>query len=139
YWRTSHQIIGALYCLNHQVLLKKSTVRTIDTNRDYMCADEETCNSSVITDTYPKEIKTLNLTYVRNAEYLLKGNNIRKDISFIISFYIDRLREQSLASRNGNLYMQQFIEMFLEYYPQYYLQLMQSGVDVENKSNWLRR
>src|SRR5699024_8017350 len=41
YWRTSHQIIGALYCLNHQVLLKKSTVRTIDTNRDYMCADEE--------------------------------------------------------------------------------------------------
>src|SRR5699024_9429763 len=106
---------------------------------NYMCADEEACDSSVITDTYPEEIKTLNLTYVINAEYLLTSTNIRKDLSFIMSFYIDKLRDKGLASGNGSLHMKRLLEQFLEFYPHHYLQLMQSEVNVDSKSNWLRR
>lgn len=138
YWRINHQIVGALYCFKHQVLLKKSTVNVVDSKFNYLCADEIVCDDKVLQDNYTKKMKELNIVYVQNAEYLLGNNRNRKDLSFITSYYIDRLREEGLASNNGNLYMKQFMQLFVEFYTQDYLQIMQSEVDVNSSSNWLR-
>jgi hypothetical protein len=138
YFRRSHQIVGAMYCSIHQVLLKDSPVLSTESGFDFKCADAEVCDESVVSDPYPLRIKELNLQYIHNAERLLKGNFPKKDLQFIINFYIDTLRDKGLASNSGNLYMNEVQERFLYYYPDKYLEIMQSYIDPDNPTNWLR-
>lgn len=138
YFRRSHQIVGALYCSKHEVLLKESTVLSTESGFDFKCADAEVCDVAVMTDPFPSRIKELNLKYIHTAERLLKGDYPRKQLDFIISFYIDILRRKGLASNSGNLYMNDVQEKFLFYYPDDYLEIMQSAIDPGNPTNWLR-
>ncbi|WP_077318149.1 TnsD family Tn7-like transposition protein [Virgibacillus proomii] len=138
YWRTNHQIIGVFYCSKHHVLLKESSVLSTGTGIDFICADERVCNAELLEDKYPCTIKSLNLKYTHNAEVLLNGNFPRKELSYIIDYYIDRLRERRLASKNGSLYMKDLQERFMHFYPKQYLEMMQSSVDPDSPSNWLR-
>lgn len=68
----------------------------------------------------------------------MNGEFPRKELNFIIGFYIDRLREKGLASKNGNLYMNDVQERFLDFYPKQYLEMLQSSIDPDSPSNWLR-
>lgn len=138
YWRTNHQIVGAYYCSKHGVLLKSSKVLKRDDNAEFICADEDVCNEVKDSDPYPNQIKELNLQYIRNAELLLNQRLPRKDLDYIISFYIDRLREKGLASTNGSLYIKEIQEQFLRIFPEQYLEMMQSSINPEKSSNWLR-
>lgn len=138
YWRRLPQIPGALYCPKHHVLYKDSNVLITDCRNDYICADGDTCTEDIIADEYPEHFRILNLKYMENASYILLDNQKRKKPSFIIKFYIDKLREKGLASSAGNLNMERLIEEFLRFYPKDYLEIMQSSVDTEQESNWLR-
>lgn len=138
YWRRSHQIVGSLYCKEHHVSLKNSAVLNTNNRFAYRCADKSVCSMEITQDIYSEEIKSFNKTYVNNADYLLKGNYMRKNFSFIIAAYVDLLRERELASVSGNLYLKKVQSEFLNYYPNNYLMLMQSQVDLKNKKNWLR-
>ncbi|MFS0752621.1 TnsD family Tn7-like transposition protein [Oceanobacillus sp. 1P07AA] len=138
YWRTNHQIAGVHYCSKHHLLLKQSSVLSTGSGIDFICADEQVCDVELLKDDYPDNIKQLNLKYVHNAELLLETNFPRKELKYIIEFYIDRLREKGLASNNGNLYMKDVQERFLLNYPMEYLNLMQSDIDPDSPSNWLR-
>lgn len=64
---------------------------------------------------------------------LLFHNQNRIDLSFIIQFYIDRLREKNLASNIGSLYIDRLLEAFMQYYPSDYLELMQSELGAESQ------
>lgn len=138
YWRINHQIIGAYYCSKHHVLLKESSVLSTGNGIEFICADEQICNEELLEDNYSDTIKLLNLEYIHNAELILNRNFSRKDLNYIIDFYIDRLREKRLASKNGNLYMKDVQERFLYFYPKQYLELMQSSINPDSPSNWLR-
>lgn len=138
YWRTNHQIIGALYCSVHHVKLKESNVLSTGKALEYICADEEVCDTHLLKDAYSEDIKQLNLRYILDAESLLNGNFPRKELDFIIDFYIDSLRNKRLASRNGSLYIKELQERFLQCYPTLYLKLMQCDFDPAIPSNWLR-
>ncbi|USK60403.1 TnsD family Tn7-like transposition protein [Peribacillus asahii] len=139
YWRRLPQVPGALYCPIHKVLYKDSKVVITDCRNDFYCADEDTCNTELMVDTNPIQFKLLNLRYLENVSYLFKQNVNRKDLTFIINFYVDRLRERGIASTGGTLYIDRLIEAFLSYYPSDYLELMQSVVDIEQETNWLKR
>jgi len=138
YLRTNHQLIGVFYCSKHHVLLKESSVLSTGTGIEFTCADEQVCNEELLEDNYSDTIKLLNLKYAHNAEVLLNGNFPRKELSYIIDYYIDRLRERRLASKNGSLYMNDVQERFLHFYPKQYLEMMQSSIDPDSPSNWLR-
>ncbi|WP_442598193.1 TnsD family Tn7-like transposition protein [Neobacillus sp. D3-1R] len=138
YWRRLPQVPGALYCPTHKVLYKDSNVVITDCRNDFYCVDEDTCNTEVMMDTNPNQFMLLNLRYMENVSYLFKQHVIKKDLTFIINFYIDRLRERGLASKGGKIYIERLIEAFLSYYPSDYLELMQSVVDIEKEANWLR-
>jgi hypothetical protein len=138
YWRRLPQVSGTLYCLEHHVLYKDSNVVINDNRNDFLCADEDTCNAELKEDVYPSEFEELNLKYTENALFLFR-NNKRKELSFIIKFYIDKLRDRGLTSKSGNLYIDKLLDHFLQCYPEGYLELMQSSVDVEQEANWLRR
>lgn len=138
YWRRLHQTPGVFYCSQHQVLLKDSSVVINDSRvSDYVSADHDVCNDQITIDILPKGFKELNLEYIKNCTFLF-NNAERKDLTFIINFYIDRLREEALASRGGTLYIERLTEAFLQLYPQEYLKLMNSFVDTNQKTNWLR-
>ncbi|WP_331713201.1 TnsD family Tn7-like transposition protein [Aneurinibacillus soli] len=138
YWRRLPQIPGALYCPKHQVLFKNSNVVITDSRNDFLCADEETCNADLTEDFYSNQVRELNLKYMENASYLLFRNQARKELSFIIKFYIDKLRKKGFASKGGTLYIAKLLEAFSYFYPSGYLELMQSSIDVKQEANWLR-
>lgn len=138
YWRRNHQIVGAFYCGKHEILLKDSSVLSTGSGLDFICPDEQVCDTNLLEEAYSNHIKKLNLKYVRNAELLLKSNFPRKELNYILSYYVDRLREKDLASKNGSLYLKDFQEQFLQFYPKQFLELMQSNFDTKNLSNWLR-
>jgi hypothetical protein len=138
YWRRIHQIPGVLYCPKHKVLLKDSDAVIIEYRSEYLCADEETCNGELNDDYYSIKIRDLNMQYIKNVCYLMNENSKRKDLSFIISFYIDKLRERGLASKGGTIYMEKLVREFLDYYPSDYLELMQSELRTDQEANWLR-
>jgi hypothetical protein len=138
YWRRLPQVPGALYCPEHHVLYKDSNVLITDGRNDYLCADEDTCNEEVLADEYPDNFKNFNLKYMENASCIMFDVQKRKTPSFIINFYIDKLREKGLASRAGNLYLERLIEEFFRFYSKDYLEIMQSSVDTEQEANWLR-
>ncbi|MED0658226.1 TnsD family Tn7-like transposition protein [Anoxybacillus ayderensis] len=137
YWRRIHQIPGALYCIKHEVVLKTSNVLSVDSRFRYICADREVCSGEMEEDLYSTEIKKQNLQYIRNAQNLMKIRE-RKEREFIISFYLDQLREKGLASKNGTIYMRKLQDAFLDFYSTDYLELMQSTIEREKMSNWLR-
>lgn len=137
YWRRLHQLPGALYCIKHEVVLKMSDVLVTDSRFRYICADWEVCNEDREEDIYSSEIKEQNLQYIRNAQKLMNIRE-RKERDFIISFYIDRLREKGFASKNGTIYTEKLQDAFLNFYSEDYLKLMQSSIEREKKSNWLR-
>lgn len=138
YWRRLPQVPGALYCSVHQVLYKESSVVITDSRVDFLCADEDTCDTDLVIDDYSPEIKELNLKYIENASYILFHNQSRKDLSFIINFYIDKLRERGFASYGGMLYIEKLLYAFTNFYPSDYLRIMQSSVVIDHRTNWLR-
>lgn len=138
YWRRLPQVPGTLYCPIHQVLYKNSTVVITDSRNDFKCADEATCSIELVVDPFPSQFKELNLQYVENVSYILFQNKSRKELTFIINYYIDRLRERSLASNVGSLYIDRLLENFSSFYPSKYLELMQSSVNEKQETNWLR-
>jgi Tn7-like transposition protein D/TniQ len=138
YWRTNHQIIGVFYCSEHHVKLKESNVLSTGKALEYICADEEVCDTHVLKDDYPEDIKQLNLRYIQDAESLLNGNFPRKELDFINGFYIDSLRNKQLASLNGSINIKELQEQFLQCYPTLYLNMMQSEFSPDGPSNWLR-
>lgn len=137
YWRRSHQVVGALYCGKHEVLLRNSTVANTGDLLDYTCADESVCTTDTQVDSFRREIKKLNLEYIRNAGYIMTGNYQRKDFAFIVNAYIDLLRNRKLTSINGHIYAKEVQNQFFIYYPTEYLELMQSSVNINQGKNWL--
>jgi len=138
YWRRLPQVPGALYCPEHHVLYKDSLVLITDSRNDYICADEDTCNEELVEDVYPIDFRTLNLKYMENAKHLLFCNPKRRNLTFIVNFYIDKLREKGLASKAGSLYIEKLMDVFLKFYSADYLEIMQSSINVEQEANWLR-
>ncbi|MFB5088377.1 TnsD family Tn7-like transposition protein [Psychrobacillus sp. PGGUH221] len=138
YWRRVHQIVGVMYCRKHRVRLKDSSVLSTANALNFICADEDVCNENVLTDNFSTKVKELNIQYIKASEQLLWGNYQRKDLQFIIRFYIDKLRDRGFASKQGSLYINEVQKRFLQYYPTEYLKIMQSTVDPLKETNWLR-
>lgn len=138
FWRTTHQIVGVMYCSKHTVLLKESLVLSTGSGVEFICADNEVCNETMLPDPYTNRIKELNLQYTMNAEKLLHGNYPRKNLNDVIGFYIDRLRDKGLAAASGNLYISEIQQCFLNYYSDQYLKSMQSQINPDKPANWLR-
>ncbi|NNU78118.1 TnsD family Tn7-like transposition protein [Clostridium estertheticum] len=140
YWRRIHQIPGVLFCKKHKSRLIESDVPTNNNVNDYFCADDVIGNS-IITSNKDKslfEFYELNIKYIEGVECLLNSKVQRKDNSFIIDYYLSKLREKKLASRSGSIYMKEFLKEFKEFYPASYLYSMKSYYDCDNANNWLR-
>ena len=139
YWRRIHQVPGVLCCDKHKVVLRGSKILNTDSILDYHCLDEDTCSDTEENNVYDEKIINLNLKYSENVRRLLNNDYPRKEPEFIVGYYIDKLREKGLASQNGSIYMKELLQRFTECYPSEYLEIMQSNVDIESHTNWIRQ
>ncbi|NBD25635.1 TnsD family Tn7-like transposition protein [Paenibacillus glycinis] len=137
YWKRSHQIVGALYCLKHEIPLQDTIVLSSDHSLGYFCLDEDVLSPVAPEIKFSDEIKKFNLQYIRESSYLLETRVSRKDQSFIMDFYIDRLREKGFASKSGSIYRVELLKEFIGFFPKHYLEQMQSSIDLSNETNWL--
>lgn len=137
YWRVLHQIPGVFYCNKHYVSLSKSGVYANRSRVEYICADtiDYKSNKLVVED---NDIMNINLKYIENVKYLLKNDIERKNKSFLLDIYIDKLREKGFTSKNGSINVKDFEVEFKKFYGQQYLTLMQSNIEVDKETNWLR-
>lgn len=135
YWRRLPQVPGVLYCPLHEVLYKDSAVDISKVNLDYVCADEEVCDSEIINDDNLLKYKTLNILYTENVRWLMQ-NRIRLPSGYSSCFYLDRLRDEGFTSYVGNLKMVEFLAAFKGSYSDDYLVLMQSAVYIERRNSW---
>lgn len=137
YWSRLFQVPGVLFCPKHHIQLSNSKVFAGNSRVDYTCADQEIILGEDVQDDISK-FKDLNFKYIHMVEYLLNNDIDNKKLKYIIDFYIDRLRERGLASKGGSIDMDEFQSGFINYYGNEYLRLMQSEVDVNKETNWLR-
>lgn len=137
YWRVLHQIPGVLTCEKHKVRLSESNVCSSNSRLEHICLDTISIkpNDFGLSD----KIATLNDNYIKNVKYILENDIENKNKDFYNGFIIDRFRGKGVVSAGGNIKIDKFEMEFIEYYGQEYLNLMQSGIDVKQKSNWLRR
>lgn len=140
YWRRIHQIPGVLFCKKHKSRLIESDVPTNNNVNDYFCADDVINRGGVSLNAYGPsfDFYELNTKYIKAVEYLLNNNVQRKENSFIMDFYIDKLRDKGLSSRNGVIYMKELLKEFKKFYPENYLYRMNSYYDNNDENNWLR-
>lgn len=140
YWRRVHQIPGILFCEKHKSKLIESNVPANNNVNDYFCADDIIKNDviNINEDKTLFDFYELNVKYIQDVEYLLNNEVQKKENSFIIDFYIEKLIEKKLASKNGVIYMKEFLNEFKEFYSEDYLYIMKSYFDNDDESNWLR-
>lgn len=139
YWRRIHQVPGVLCCDKHKAVLMNSNLVNKDSILHYYCLDEDTCSDTEENNVYDEKTFDLNLRYTENVRRLLNNDYPRREPEFIVGYYIDKLREKGLASQNGSIYMKELLQGFTEYYPSEYLEIMQSNVDIESHTNWIRQ
>lgn len=138
YWRRFHQVPGVLYCIKHGCELVDSEVMIIDCDLEQRCADENTCIDKGHRINLEDRYKELNIELGKQVCYLLNNNVERKELDFIINFYIDKLREQNLASSSGHIYMKDLQREFVDFYTHEYLKIMQLDINTEQDYNWLK-
>lgn len=138
YWRRIHQIPGVLYCTKHRCPILNSTVMAVNSRMEQECADDDTCLIREEPIDIDDRLKKLNLELGGQVEYLLDNISKRKNLNFIIDFYIDRLRELKLTSASGNIYMKELEREFIDFFTMDYLEMMQVNFDIEKSNNWLR-
>ncbi|MEC1759897.1 TnsD family Tn7-like transposition protein [Schinkia azotoformans] len=139
YWRRLHQIPQIYYCLEHDVLLKTSPILCVDSKTTYHCADDEICSDEILEDNFPSEYKRLNIEYAKIADILLNNKYQGKEKNFFIDYYVDRLQEIQLISKDGRVKSKELGVKFLDFFSSEYLGFMKSDLDLNNRTNWLRR
>lgn len=137
YWRRLHQIPGVFYCIKHECQLVESKVKVANCRVEQNCADEDTCVDNNMIHMEDK-FKKLNIGLGKQVFYLLKNEVERKELDFIIDFYIDRLRDRKLASSSGQIRMKELQREFVAFYTHEYLKIMKSDIDTEKDYNWLK-
>lgn len=138
YWRRLHQVPGVLVCEKHMEPLTVSNIFANEMQRELICPDYECCQENITYTGYDDRFIEHNVTYIENCKMLLNTVYESKSQEFIKNFYIDKLREMGLASSNGSIYMKDFQSEFIKFYGREYLKFMESDLDIDNSSNWLR-
>lgn len=138
-WNRIWQIPGVLFCDKHDEYLRESQVLALDIRDRYMCADylqdkvSQSGNNRV-----NERYRDLNRNYIRLVRLLLNNKWDAKNPIHFKDYYIDILRQKGFASKTGHIYMNDLIESFQTYYTNDYLNLMQSELDINSQSAWLR-
>jgi len=138
YWHRVHQIPGILICPKHHVPLYDSQVPIRGYNKhEYKAAVEENCVEPDIAVKYSDDVFEKLIRLAKDAQILLNSDFQKRNIEWYKEQYLAKMMEMGFATSNGKVHQKEFIKEFIDYYGEKFLEIVQSGVDVDNDSNWL--
>ncbi|MEG6567882.1 TnsD family transposase [Thermoanaerobacterium saccharolyticum] len=138
YWHRVHQIPGVLICPKHHVPLYNSQVLIRVYNKhEYRAACEENCVKPDIDMIYADDVFEKLVRLAEDAQVLLNSDFDKRTIEWYKEQYLAKMMEMGFANVNGKVHRKRFIKEFINYYGEVFLDIVQSGVDVDNDSNWL--
>jgi hypothetical protein len=138
YWHRVHQIPGVLICPKHHVPLYDSQVPVRGYNKhEYKAAGEENCVKPDIVINYSDDVFEKLNRLAEDVQVLLNSDFEKRDIEWYKEQYLAKMIEMGFATSNGKVHQKEFIKEFIDYYGEVFLDIVQSGVDADNDSNWL--
>ncbi|AFK86117.1 MULTISPECIES: TnsD family Tn7-like transposition protein [Thermoanaerobacterium] len=138
YWHRVHQIPGVLICPKHHVPLYNSQVLIRVYNKhEYRAACEENCVKPDIDMIYADDVFEKLVRLAEDAQVLLNSDFDKRTIEWYKEQYLAKMMEMGFANVNGKVHRKRFIKEFINYYGEVFLDIVHSGVDVDNDSNWL--
>lgn len=165
YWHREHQLPGYFICTKHMTFLQDSLISLSSKNKhEYVPANMDNCitndahtgnkNNGVMLRTISGDmdnnvVKTTLLNYTEDtymkllrisqySENLLKKEHEAKPMGWFSEIYVEKLKFMGLANINGIVRWAKLYEEFINHFGKDFLQLVQSPVDVDSESNWLR-
>ena len=138
YWHRVHQIPGVLVCPKHYVPLYNSQVSVRGYNKcQYRAASEENCVKPGINVIYSDDVFEKLIRLAEDVQVLLNSDFEKRNIEWYKEQYLAKMIEMGFATSNGKVHQKEFIKEFIDYYGEVFLDIVQSGVDADNDSNWL--
>lgn len=137
YWKRSHQVPGVLICSKHNELLLDSNLKTRANNKHEFVS----ASLIVVDQDFKLSIKEKNMSHAKTLTHQME-KMLNRDFNFtpkgLQTSYHFLLNQKGLLSVNGHVYQRLLAEQFINYYGTEFLELMQSTVDIENSSCWLK-
>jgi hypothetical protein len=138
YWHLSHQLPSVLMCPKHETLLIASYVPFRGANKHtYTAAMSSLLPSHSKTPVYTQ--KTMkHLVHLANESMKMIQNRYRFTWEGIQKAYKYFLQKKRYATVNGKVDQQTLAEQFQHFYGEELLTLMQSPINAESESCWLK-
>jgi hypothetical protein len=138
YWHRLHQIPGVLVCAQHRQPLIDSKVMIPAFNKhEYYPASPEVCGILRISKAYDELFLNQLIRIAQDIEWIVNNIIPAKEENWYRECYIAILKEKGLATTNGRVYQNDFLNSFLNFYSKELLEAIQSPVDRNNSSYWL--
>ncbi len=138
YWRLSHQLSGVLVCPKHNILLQNSSVPFRGQNKhvytpatkDYCNTQEKTLAFSEKTMYYLKAIAKDSIRLI-NQDFQFKWQGVQQAYKYL-------LQKHGYATVTGSVDQSTLTEQFHHFYGEELLATLQSSVNPDNQSCWLK-
>ena len=138
YWHRLHQIQGVIFCPVHKVALQNSQIPIQGFNKhQYEAATEFNCQIADLKCDRSPKVKEQLVNLAEDISLLIEGAYPSRTLEWLTKRYQTLLIERSYANVSGRVKHEKLIDDFLYFYDTEFLEILDSSVAYEDRSNWL--
>ena len=138
YWHRLHQIQGVVFCPVHKVALQDSQIPIQGLNKhQYEAATEYNCQIKDLKLEYSQTLIEQLINLAEDASLFIEGDYPSQTLKWYTKRYQTLLIERGYANISGRVHQKKLIDDFLFFYGREFLEVTDSTVTYEDKSNWL--
>lgn len=138
YWHRLHQIQGVIFCPVHKIALQNSQIPIQGFNKhQYEAATEFNCQTRDLKCDRNPTVKEQLINLAQDISLLIEGTYPSRTLEWFTKRYQTLLIERGYATVSGRVKHEKLIDDFLYFYDTEFLEVIDSTVAYEDKSNWL--
>lgn len=138
YLHTLHQLPSCFICPTHNEILCDSDIPFRGYNKhEYIPFRIANCSGNRAVEIQDEKVFNTLLLIAKESEYLI-STEFNFDLEDIQEKYKILLSNKGLLSLNGNIRQQDLSTMFYNFYGGEVLNLLQSSIDIDNQTCWLK-
>ena len=138
YWHRLHQIQGVIFCPIHKGVLLNSQIPIQGFNKhQYEAATEFNCQTRDLKCEYSQIVIEQLINLAQDISLLIEGIHPSRTLEWFTKRYQTLLIERGYANVSGRVKHEKLIDYFLYFYDTEFLEILDSSVAYEDRSNWL--
>ncbi|MEM7757370.1 MAG: TnsD family transposase [Cyanobacteria bacterium P01_A01_bin.40] len=138
YWHRLHQIQGVVFCPVHKVALQNSQIPIQGFNKhQYEAATEFNCQTRDLKCDRNQIVKEQLINLAEDISLLIEDTYPSRTLEWFTKRYQTLLIERGYANVSGRVKHEKLIDDFLYSYDMELLEILDSFVAYEDRSNWL--